>query len=185
MLANVGLGGLAGMLGGNAQITPEQTSHVQSEHVEQMANQAQRQNPGIVREAANFYAQHPVLVQSLGAVVSSSLLGAPSATSFCAEPPIVPRADPWRPADRAKAEVAPAILSPVQSHSRRRYLRGVSNSSNCGRDSDIESPRQYAWRRYIPNCRDPPRCGLPSECGHAREPKDSYGAWPSQACVRR
>jgi hypothetical protein len=71
MPANIGLGGLAGMLGGNTQITPEQTSHVQSEHVEQMANQAQQQNPGIVQEAANFYAQHPMLVQSLGAGVAA------------------------------------------------------------------------------------------------------------------
>jgi hypothetical protein len=64
------LGGLAGMLGGGGaqpQITPEQASQVSPEAVQQIAEHAHQQNPSIIEQASNFYAQHTTLVQSLGA----------------------------------------------------------------------------------------------------------------------
>jgi hypothetical protein len=58
---------LGGLLGGGSQITPEQAQQVSPEAVHQMAEQAERQNPSIVDQASNFYAQHPTLVKALGA----------------------------------------------------------------------------------------------------------------------
>jgi hypothetical protein len=66
LLASGALGGLSGMLRGG-QVTPEQAQQVPPEAVQQMAEHAQRQNPSIVDQASQFYAQHPKLVQSLGA----------------------------------------------------------------------------------------------------------------------
>jgi hypothetical protein len=54
-------------LSNRTQLTPEQAQQVTPAHVEHIANQAQRQNPGIVQEAGEFYSQHPQLVQALGA----------------------------------------------------------------------------------------------------------------------
>lgn len=70
LLSSGMLGGLAGMLGGGGaqpQITPEQASQVSPEAVQQLAEHAHQQNPSIIEQASNFYAQHPTLVQSLGA----------------------------------------------------------------------------------------------------------------------
>ncbi len=63
------LGGLLGSLGGGGQtqIQPEQASQVSPEAVSQMASQAQQNDPSIVDKAGSFYAQHPTLVQGLGA----------------------------------------------------------------------------------------------------------------------
>ena len=61
------LGGLGGLLGGGSQITPEQAQQVPPEAVNQLAEQAQRNNASIVDQASQFYAQHPTLVQGLGA----------------------------------------------------------------------------------------------------------------------
>lgn len=63
-LAQFGLGGLGG------GVSPQQAQQVTPDQVEQVANHAQQQNPDIVHEAAGFYAQHPQLVQALGAGVA-------------------------------------------------------------------------------------------------------------------
>jgi len=64
-----GIGGeLAALLkGGGAQVTPEQASQVSPESVQQLAESAKQNNPSIVEQASSFYAQHPKLVQTLGA----------------------------------------------------------------------------------------------------------------------
>ncbi len=64
-----GLGSLAGLLGGGGQpnVTPEQANQVPPETVQQLAEHAEKQNPSIVDEASRFYAQHPAVVQALGA----------------------------------------------------------------------------------------------------------------------
>jgi hypothetical protein len=68
LLASGGLGSLAGLLhGGGAQVTPEQASQVSPEAVKQIAEHAEKQNPSIVDKVSQFYAQHPTLVQALGA----------------------------------------------------------------------------------------------------------------------
>jgi hypothetical protein len=61
------LGGLSSLLGSGGQITPQQAQQVQPEAVQQLAEQAQKNNPSIIDEAGAFYAQHPTLIKALGA----------------------------------------------------------------------------------------------------------------------
>ncbi|MEP6715320.1 MAG: hypothetical protein ABJC09_07080 [Terriglobia bacterium] len=49
------------------QITPEQANQISPQQVSEMGEQARQQNPSIVDQASQFYAQHPKLVQGLGA----------------------------------------------------------------------------------------------------------------------
>jgi len=65
ILSSLGLN-LPGILGGS-HVTPEQAQQISPDAVEQIANHAERQNPGVVQQAADFYSQHPQLVQALGA----------------------------------------------------------------------------------------------------------------------
>ena len=64
-------GGLTGSLGnllkGGTEVTPQQAEQVTPEAVQQLAAHAEKNNPSIVEYASNFYAQHPQLVQGLGA----------------------------------------------------------------------------------------------------------------------
>ncbi|GAB1595641.1 hypothetical protein [Lysobacter claricitrinus] len=78
------LGALLGGLGGASHpalaqaginATPEQAPQLSTGQVEQIAQQAQQANPGIVGEMSRFYAQHPVLVKSLGAMAMAAVLG--------------------------------------------------------------------------------------------------------------
>jgi hypothetical protein len=69
-----GLGGLGGMLGnllggaggGQPQITPEQASQLSPEQVQEIAQKAEQENPGVVERMGDFYAQHPNVVKGLG-----------------------------------------------------------------------------------------------------------------------
>jgi hypothetical protein len=75
LLATVGPGAASMLGGGNLQqdsggtpqITPEQASQLDPQQVQQLAEHAERQNPGIVDTLSGFYAQHPTLVKTLGA----------------------------------------------------------------------------------------------------------------------
>ena len=60
-------GGLSSLLGGGSSITPEQAHQVSPETVQNLAEHAQQQDPSIIDKAGQFYAQHPTLVQGLGA----------------------------------------------------------------------------------------------------------------------
>jgi hypothetical protein len=60
------LSSLAALGGGNG-VTPEQADQIPQETVQQLAERAEKQNPSIVDRASEFYAQHPTLVQALGA----------------------------------------------------------------------------------------------------------------------
>jgi hypothetical protein len=60
-----GLGGLSSMFGGG-NVTPEQASRVSPEQVQQMAAHAQGQNPSVVDQVSNFYAQHPQVMKAAG-----------------------------------------------------------------------------------------------------------------------
>lgn len=60
-------GQLAGLLKGGGNITPQQAEQVSPEAVQQLAAHAQNSNPSIIEQASSFYAQHPQLVQGLGA----------------------------------------------------------------------------------------------------------------------
>jgi hypothetical protein len=68
------LGGLAGgRLGsmfrpadGAPRVSPEEAQHIAPHEVEAIAADAAKQNPSIIQRVSRFYADHPVLVQSLG-----------------------------------------------------------------------------------------------------------------------
>ena len=57
----------SGLLQGGSNIAPEQAQQVTPEAVQQLAAHAQQQDPSVVERAGSFYAQHPQLVQALGA----------------------------------------------------------------------------------------------------------------------
>lgn len=78
-----GLGGLLGsLLGGGSgfgqgqmpEITAEQASGVTPEAVEEIARQAQDQDPSIIDRVSDFAAQNPGLVKGLGAVAAGIAL---------------------------------------------------------------------------------------------------------------
>ena len=52
---------------GDGKVTQEQAQQVSPEAVQQLAAHAQQQDPNVVERAGNFYAQHPQVVQALGA----------------------------------------------------------------------------------------------------------------------
>jgi hypothetical protein len=68
------LGALSGPLadllrrfgGGGSSITPEQASAVTPRQVQEVAQQAEAQNPSIVDRLGQFYAKHPDVVKTLG-----------------------------------------------------------------------------------------------------------------------
>lgn len=64
--AMAGLPGLAGLLGGGGQITPQTASQVSPEQVQQIAAHAEKQNPSVVDQVSSFYSQHPQVVKALG-----------------------------------------------------------------------------------------------------------------------
>lgn len=53
----------------------EHAAQVSTDQVQQIANQAHSANPGVVEQMGRFYAQHPVLVKSLGAAAAAIVLG--------------------------------------------------------------------------------------------------------------
>lgn len=71
VLGSLGGGAFSGLLGqaagGTGQVTPEQAAQIPNAAIEELANHAQQNNPGIVEEASQFYSQHPALIDSLGA----------------------------------------------------------------------------------------------------------------------
>ncbi len=76
LLSQLGLSGLAGQANAvTPNLTTDQAAQLSTGQVQQIATQAQSVNPGIVGTMSNFYAQHPVLVKTLGAVALSMVLG--------------------------------------------------------------------------------------------------------------
>jgi hypothetical protein len=67
LLASLGLGGLAAQGGAAPRITPQQAEQISPDTVESLAKNAAKKDPSIVDMAAGFYAQHPGLVQTIGA----------------------------------------------------------------------------------------------------------------------
>jgi hypothetical protein len=77
-LAGGALGSLFGGHGNNAtapQVTPEQASNMTPEQVQQIAEKAQQNNPGIMDRMGEFYAEHPQLVKGLGGAALAIALG--------------------------------------------------------------------------------------------------------------
>ena len=78
------LGALLGGLGGAAQQAlgragvdgrPDEATQLSTGQVEQIAQQAQDADPGIVGQMSRFYAENPVLVKSLGGLAMAMVLG--------------------------------------------------------------------------------------------------------------
>jgi hypothetical protein len=61
------LGGLSSLMQGRSSITSDQAQQVSPDVVQHLAEHAQKQDPSIIDKASQFYAQHPTLVQGLGA----------------------------------------------------------------------------------------------------------------------
>jgi len=59
---------------GQPTVTPEQAQRVDAQMVRDLANQAQKSDPSIVDRASDFYAQHPHLVQGLGAAALAMIM---------------------------------------------------------------------------------------------------------------
>ena len=74
-------GGILGRLmggsspGGMPTVTPAQASQLSPADVSVLADHAQKQNPSVIDEVGSFYAQHPTLVKTLGAVALSAVMG--------------------------------------------------------------------------------------------------------------
>lgn len=58
-----------------AASSAEQAAQISADQVQQIATQAKSTNPGVVQQMGQFYAQHPVLVKSLGAAAMAIVLG--------------------------------------------------------------------------------------------------------------
>jgi hypothetical protein len=67
LLATSGLSNLFA----HGQVTPEAASNVSPTTVGEIADRAQKQDPSIVDTVSSFYAQHPTLVKTLGALALS------------------------------------------------------------------------------------------------------------------
>ena len=61
------LGGLLGGGGGAPHVTPEQASQVPPEAVEELAREAEQQDPSVIDRVSDFAAENPTLVKGLGA----------------------------------------------------------------------------------------------------------------------
>lgn len=70
-----GLGGARNPVVQHAGIDPDAPARATPQQVEQIAQQAERENPGIVGQMSEFYAQHPTLVKSLGGMALALVLG--------------------------------------------------------------------------------------------------------------
>lgn len=75
LLSQVGLTGLGQAAAGSPSLSSEQVAQLSTDQVAQIATQAKSTNPGIVESMSSFYAQHPVLVKSLGAAALAIILG--------------------------------------------------------------------------------------------------------------
>ena len=67
LLGSGTMGNLGALLGSGTPVTPEQAAQVSPDEVQHAAEHAQQHNPSVVEAASSFYAQHPSLVQGLGA----------------------------------------------------------------------------------------------------------------------
>lgn len=58
---------LASLLRGGSTVTPEQAESISPEAVQDLAHHAQKADPSIIDQVSGFYAQHPKVIQALGA----------------------------------------------------------------------------------------------------------------------
>lgn len=78
VLSSLGGGALGNLFRGNdepAAVTPEQAAQMTPEQVRQIAEDAEKENPGIVERMGDFYAEHPTLVKTIGGAALAIVLG--------------------------------------------------------------------------------------------------------------
>jgi hypothetical protein len=82
VLSSIAGGALGNLFGGHGnanaaapQLTPQQASTMTPEQVQQIAEKAEQDNPGIVDRMGEFYAEHPQLVKGLGGAALALVLG--------------------------------------------------------------------------------------------------------------
>jgi hypothetical protein len=85
-------GGLGGLLGGGAggalggllsrmgsgqqpQVSPEEADKLNPEEIQELANRAEKENPGIIDHMSRFYAENPTMVKALGGAALAIVLG--------------------------------------------------------------------------------------------------------------
>lgn len=61
--------------GQQGQVQPEDVSNIDPNEVQQLAEHAQNQNPGVIDHMSRFYAQNPTLVKALGGAALAIALG--------------------------------------------------------------------------------------------------------------
>lgn len=75
LLGGLGAGARPALAQAGINTSPEQATQLSTDQVQQIATHAQQANPGVVAQMSSFYAQHPVLVKSLGAAAMAIVLG--------------------------------------------------------------------------------------------------------------
>ena len=82
MLASLAGGALGNLFGGQVnanatapQLTPQQVATMTPEQVQEIASNAEQNNPGIVERMGAFYAEHPQLVKGLGGAALALVMG--------------------------------------------------------------------------------------------------------------
>lgn len=78
LLSSIAGGALGNLFRGNephAPVTPEIAGTMSPEQVKQIAEEAERENPGIVERMGDFYAEHPQLVKTIGGAALAIVLG--------------------------------------------------------------------------------------------------------------
>ena len=76
----IGGGALGGLLGGamgqqQARVRPEDMERLSPEEFQELAQHAERENPGVIDHMSRFYAQNPTLVKALGGAALAIALG--------------------------------------------------------------------------------------------------------------
>lgn len=78
LLSSIAGGALGNIFRGNdgpAAVTPEQAAAMTPEQVQQIAEQAEKENPSIVDRMGDFYAENPTLVKAVGGAALAIILG--------------------------------------------------------------------------------------------------------------
>jgi hypothetical protein len=113
VLGGGGMSGLAGLLGGQSQVQPYEADQIPQHLVEQLAAQAEHQNPSVIDQVSGFFAQHPQVIGTLGAGALTAALSGLAGRQARGE--VLPASmDPYGdPADELQqAGVLPASQDP-------------------------------------------------------------------------
>jgi hypothetical protein len=71
------LGGLLSRMGSGQQpqVSPDEADKLRPEEIQELANRAEKENPGIIDHMSRFYAENPTMVKALGGAALAIVLG--------------------------------------------------------------------------------------------------------------